>query len=233
MGSALRRFDIKFSILGSNCMEISIVITCHNYARYLGRAIRSSINQSYPKNKYEILVINDASTDETKNIMDSFLGYIRPIHLENNVGLAEARNIGIKRAIGQHVVYVDADDYIGENLILIESLFLREHKDWDAVSCNYDVIDNQGNVLEIKNGKEEPIACGIMFRNDRLFEIGLYDPSFKIMEEKELRQRFEKKYKIGHVNLSLYRYRKHGQNLTNNKQAVEYYTNLLNKKNNK
>jgi len=88
-------------------------------------------------------------------------------------------------------------------------------------------------ILELKNGEEEPIACGIMFRNDRLFEVGLYDPRFKVMEEKELRQRFEQKYKIGHVNLSLYRYRKHDKNLTNNKQAVEYYTNLLNKKNSK
>lgn len=214
-------------------MEISIVITCHNYARYLGRAIRSSINQNCPRNKYEILVINDASTDETKDIMDSFSGYIRPIHLEKNVGLSEARNIGIRRAIGRYIVYVDADDYIGEDLILIESLFLKEHKDWDGVSCNYDVIDNDGNILEVKNGEKEPIACGIMFKNDSLFDIGLYDPNFKVMEEKELRQRFEQKYKIGHVDLSLYRYRKHGKNLTNDKRAVKYYTSLLNKKNNK
>jgi len=212
-------------------VEISIVITCHNYARYLGRAIRSAISQNYPKNKYEVLVVNDASTDETREIMESFLGYVRPIHCENNMGLAAARNIGIKRAIGQYVVYVDADDYIGKNLILVEYLFLRDHKNWDAVSCNYAVIDNHGNILEEKNGEEEPIACGIMFRSDRLFEIGLYDPSFRIMEEKELRQRFELEFKIGHVDLSLYRYRKHDKNLTNDKQAVEYYTNLLNKKN--
>ncbi len=148
-------------------MEISIVITCHNYARYLGRAIRSAINQNFSRRKYEILVVNDASTDETKDVMDSFMGYIRPIHLDKNIGLSEARNIGIKRAIGKYVVNVDADDYISKNLLLIESAFLEQHVEWDAVSCDYDLIDNNGNVLETKNGKDEPIACGIMFNKDK------------------------------------------------------------------
>ncbi len=212
-------------------MEISIVITCHNYARYLARAIRSAINQNYSRRKYEILVVNDGSTDETKDIMDSFMGYIRPIHLDENIGLSEARNIGIKRAIGKYVVNVDADDYIGENLLLIESAFLEQHVEWDAVSCDYDIIDNEGNVLEKKDGKEEPIACGIMFNKDKLFEIGLYDPKFKAMEEKELRQRFESKYRIENVGLSLYRYRKHDNNLTNNIEKVEHYSKLLKDKN--
>lgn len=208
-------------------MEISVVITCHNYARYLGRAIRSAINQNYSRRKYEILVINDASTDETRDVMDSFMGYIRPIHLDNNIGLSEARNIGIKRAIGKYVVNVDADDYIGENLLLVESAFLEQHKDWDAVSCDYDLIDDEGNVLETKDGEKEPIACGIMFKKDMLFEIGLYDPNFKAMEEKELRQRFENRYRIKNISLSLYRYRRHDNNLTNNTKKVEQYSKLL------
>ena len=212
-------------------MEISIVITCHNYARYLARGIRSAINQNFPRKKYEILVINDCSTDETKDVMDSFMGYIRPIHLDENIGLSEARNIGIKRAIGKYVVNIDADDYISENLLLIESAFLEQHKEWDAVSCDYDLIDDGGNVLEVKSGKEEPIACGIMFNKDKLFDIGLYDPEFKAMEEKEQRQRFESKYRIENIGLSLYRYRKHGNNLTNNTKKVEHYSKLLEDKN--
>ncbi len=208
-------------------MNISIVITCHNYARYLGRSIRSAINQNYSRKKYEILVVNDASTDETRDVMDSFMGYIRPVHLDKNIGLSEARNIGIKRALGKYVVNVDADDYIGESLLLIESAFLEQHVRWDAVSCDYDLIDDEGNVLETKNGKEYPIACGIMFKKDMLFDIGLYDPRFKAMEEKELRQRFENKYKIENISLSLYRYRRHNNNLTNNIKKVEHYSKLL------
>ena len=209
-------------------MENSIVITCHNYARYLGRAIRSAINQNFPKNNYEILVVNDASTDETREVMDSYMGYIRPINLESNVGLSEARNIGIKRSVGKYIVYVDADDYISENLILVETLYLKQHNDWDAVSCDYDVIDEEENIIEMKSGKKEPIACGILFRKDKLFDIGLYNPEFKAMEDVELRGRFEAKYKIENISLSLYRYRKHENNLTNNKKMMKYYGNLLN-----
>ena len=208
-------------------MEISIVITCHNYARYLGRAIRSAINQRYPKNKFEILVVNDASTDETKDVMDSFVGYIRPIHLTENVGLSEARNVGIKRSIGRYVIHLDADDYIGENILLIEKMFLDNHKDWNAVSCDYDLIDDQGAVIEIIQGEKHPIACGIMFDKDCLFDVGLYNPQFKAMEEQELRRRFEEKYRIGHVSLSLYRYRRHENNLTNDKEMMQHYKRML------
>ncbi len=212
-------------------MEISIVITCHNYAQYLGRSIRSAINQTFPRNQYEILVIDDASTDETKDVMDSYSGYIRPIHLKKNAGLSVARNTGIKMSIGKYVVVVDADDYIGENLLLIESLFLSDHKEWDAVSCDYDLIDDAGNVFDRKSGKEEPIACGILFKKDKLFDIGLYNPKYKAMEEVELRQRFEEKHRIENVNLSLYRYRKHDNNLTNNQQLMDHYSTLLKKDN--
>ena len=208
-------------------MEISIVITCHNYARYLARAIRSAINQNYSRKKYEILVVNDASTDETRDVMDSFMGYIRPIHLDKNIGLSEARNIGIKRAIGKYVVNVDADDYIGENLLMIESAFLEQHIEWDAVSCDYDLIDDEGNVLETKDGNEYPIACGIMFHKQQLFEIGLYDEKFKYQEEREMRIRFEKKYKIHRLELPLYRYRRHDRNITNNHKEMEKYNKSL------
>lgn len=213
-------------------MQVSIVITCHNYAKFLGRAIRSAISQNFPKDQFEILVINDSSTDESKDVMDSFMGFIRPIHLEENVGLAAARNLGIKRALGKYVVNLDADDYMGENLILVESIYLDEHKDWDAVSCNYDLIEEDGSIIETRNGKKDKIACGIMFRKDRLIDIGLYDPAFRSVEEEELRNRFEKKYRIENIDLSLYRYRRHSQNMTDNKEQMEHYKKLMHKKHN-
>ena len=174
-----------------------------------------------------MIVINDASTDETRDVMDSYIGFIRPIHLAENVGLSAARNIGIKRAIGKYVVHVDADDYISEHLILIESLFLEQNTNWGAISCDYDIIDDAGTVISLEAGNKNPIACGITFRKDLLFDIGLYNPEYMAMEEVELRQRFEDKYKIGHVNLSLYRYRKHENNLTSNKELMRFYKKKL------
>ena len=56
--------------------------------------------------------------------MSSFAGFIKQIHLEKNLGLSSARNEGIKQAIGRYVINLDADDYVDDNLLLVESIFL-------------------------------------------------------------------------------------------------------------
>ena len=77
---------------------------------------------------------------------------------------------------------------------------------------------------------EAPIACGIMFRKKQIEEIGLYDESFLLHEEQELRIRFEKKYRIHRLELPLYRYRKHEGNMTNNQKAMKFHhKRLINK----
>jgi glycosyltransferase involved in cell wall biosynthesis len=72
---------------------ISIIITSYNYQKYIERAIRSTLKQSVPKDEYEILVINDASTDSTKEILENYKDDVRVVHIEKNVGLAAARNV--------------------------------------------------------------------------------------------------------------------------------------------
>ena len=211
-------------------MQVSVIITCHNYARYLARSIRSAVNQSFDRKDYEIIVVNDGSTDETKKVMQSFEGLIKPLHLKKNVGLAAARNEGIKKAIGRYVVNLDADDYMDDNLLMVESLFLNFNALWDAVSCDYYLVDENENHIGRISGKDKPIACGVMIRTDRLFEIGLYDEKFKMREEEDLRIRFEKKHNIHNIELPLYRYRKHEKNMTNNKKDMEKFKKILHSK---
>ena len=211
-------------------MKISVIITCHNYAKYLSRAIRSAIDQTLDKRNYEIIVIDDASTDETKEVMNSYEGFIRPIFLKENVGLAQARNIGIRAALGRYVINLDADDYFDEKILYIESLFLGHNPEWGAVSCDYIIVDDKEKHIKRVSGKEHPIACGIMLRKDLLYDIGLYDSKFKVREEEELRKRFEKKYTIINLDIPLYRYRRHRKNLTKNKKEMEKYKKKLIKK---
>lgn len=213
-------------------MQVSVIITCHNYARYLARAIRSAINQSVNKNEYEVIVVDDASTDETQLVMEAFKGHIKPINLKKNLGLAAARNKGIRSSLGRYVVNLDADDYMDENLILVESMFLNSNPSWDAVSCDYIVVDDDENHIERVNGDELPIACGVMFRTDRLFEVGLYDEKFKMREEEDLRIRFQKDHMIRNIELPLYRYRRHGNNMTKNKKAMKEFAKFLKTKHN-
>lgn len=208
-------------------MQVSVIITCHNYARFLSRAIRSAINQTLDKKEYEIIVVDDASTDETPQVMKTYSGRIKPLTLYKNVGLAAARNEGIKSALGRFVVNLDADDYMDENLLFTESLFLNLNPSWDAVSCDYYLVDENEQHIGRISGAEKPIACGVMFRTDLLLGIGLYDVNFKMREEEELRIRFEKNHKIRNIDLPLYRYRKHENNMTSNKEGMEEYQKIL------
>jgi glycosyltransferase involved in cell wall biosynthesis len=214
-------------------VQVSVIITCHNYARYLSRAIRSAINQSLDKKDYEIIVVDDGSTDETRKVMKTYSGKIKPLILKENVGLAAARNEGIKSALGRFVVNLDADDYMDENLLHIEMTFLNFNPAWDAVSCDYFLVDENEKHIGRISGAEKPIACGVMFRTDLLFEVGLYDENFKLREEEDLRLRFEKKHLIRNIELPLYRYRKHDNNMTNNKKKMDEYKKALKKKHKK
>ena len=71
-----------------------------------------------------------------------------------------------------------------------------------------------------------------MFRTDRLFKIGLYDENFKMREEEDLRIRFEKSHIIKNIELPLYRYRKHENNMTNNTEGMKKYKKILKTKHN-
>ena len=209
---------------------VSIIITAYNYERYIERAIRSCLVQSLSKNQYEVIVVNDCSADNTRKVLENYKEDVRVFNLEKNVGLAAARNFGAKKALGQFIMFLDADDYIQRDLLLIQKTFLTENNSLDAVSVDYYLVDERGNHTAHVNSEEKPIACGIMFRKDLLFDVGLYDESFRAREEEDLRIRFLKKHSIYNIILPLYRYRMHDSNLTKNEQEMDKYKQKLDDK---
>ncbi|GIV28436.1 MAG: hypothetical protein KatS3mg027_2250 [Bacteroidia bacterium] len=214
-------------------MVVSVVITVYNYDKYIERCLRSVMDQSLNKDLYEIIIVNDGSTDKTKEILENYTDVARVFHLDKNRGLSYARNFGIKKAKGQFVVFVDADDYIQKDMLFIQKTFLTENNKLDAVSVDYYLVDERGTHLEHVNAEERPIACGIMFRKDFLFDIGLYDEEFLAREDEDLRIRFLKKYKIYNIILPLYRYRMHDSNLTKDKEKMDKHFEKLVKKHKK
>jgi hypothetical protein len=165
--------------------------------------------------------------------LDYYKKKIKIVNLPKRKGLAYARNEGIRSSSGRYIVCLDADDYMHNDLIYIESCFLNLNTHWDAVSCDYVIVDEHEEHIKRVSAEKEPIACGVMFRVERLIEIGLYDPKFEANEEKDLRLRFEKKgYLIKNIDLPLYRYRRHSTNITNNKEKMEKYDKLLKEKHN-
>jgi glycosyltransferase involved in cell wall biosynthesis len=210
-------------------MDISVVIPCYNGEKYIARAIRSVLDQCYDNDLYEVIVVNDGSNDNTSKILDYYSDRVKIITNEKNFGLAYSRNEGIRNSKGRYILCVDADDYIHRDLLKIESSFLNLNPQWDAVSCDYFLIDDNEEHLCRIDANENPIACGILFRIERLIDIGLYDKKFKANEEKELRYRFEKKgYKIHHLPIPLYRYRRHENNMTNDSNLIKDWMETLN-----
>ncbi len=207
--------------------KVSVIVATYNQDKFIGRCLRSLLHQTMPRKDYEIIVINDASTDNTSFALDLFKdpvdSLIKIINNEKNKGLPGSLNRGIQLSQANYIVRVDSDDFVNTNFINFLYIYLEENKDIDAVSCDYLVLDDNEVVLERKNSLKDPIACGIMFRRAHLLNIGLYDEKFKCNEEKELRYRFLEKYKINRLEIPLYRYRRHDSNLTNNKKLMEIY----------
>jgi glycosyltransferase involved in cell wall biosynthesis len=213
---------------------VSLIITTYNYAQFIERAIRSGLDQSLSKADFEVIVVNDASTDATEIILENYSDVVRVYNLKANLGLAGARNFGIHKARGQFIAFLDADDYLHSESLRVQNLFLNENNAFDAVAIDYYIVNERGQHIEHISSSEKPIACGIMFRKDYLFNIGLYDEDFKAREEEDLRIRWEQAgYGIYHIPVPLYRYRMHENNLTKDNQKMSDSQLKLNQKHNK
>jgi glycosyltransferase involved in cell wall biosynthesis len=209
---------------------VSVIVPVFNHEKYIGRCIRSLMAQDYPREDFEIIVIDDGSNDRTPYALELFHDEITLIKNETNRGLPASLNRGIHASTAPYVVRVDSDDYVNAYFLRILSMSLSNNLYMDAVACDYLTVDEREEVLGRNNCLENPIACGIMFRTEQLIDIGLYDESFLLHEERDLRFRFLEKYSIHRLELPLYRYRRHDKNITNDKEAMEHHMgNLIGK----
>lgn len=210
---------------------VSVIVPVHNQEKYIGRCLRSLLHQSLPQSEYEIIIINDGSTDKTEYALNLFEGdIIKVIHHNENKGLPAALNEGIINAKGKYIVRVDSDDYVNMHYLLFMSTYLEMNSYMDAVACDYILVDSDETVIEVKNFLDEPIGCSTMFRRVQLLNIGMYDTNMKAHEDKDLLLRFEGKYKIHRIELPLYRYRKHDNNMTNDTELLNSYMEKLKSK---
>lgn len=209
---------------------VSVIVPVFNQEKFIGRCLRSLISQNYPRELFEIVVIDDGSHDLTPYALELFREEITLVRNDSNLGLPASVNRGIRASSAPYVVRVDSDDYVNSNFLRVLTLFLANNLYMDAIACDYFMVDDREEVLARKNCEQDPIACGIMFRTEQLIDIGLYDESFLLHEDRDLRYRFLQKYRIHRVELPLYRYRRHENNITNNAEAMDLHmANLIEK----
>ena len=208
--------------------KVSVIIPCFNHEKFIGRCLRSILDQNLDRKDYEIIVVDDGSKDNSLKIINTFKKDIKIISNNKNKGLPYSLNVGIKSSKSKYVVRLDSDDYVNKNFLLFLLEFIeRNSEEIDAVSCDYLVVNDQEKIISKENCLKKPIACGIIFKTSHLISLGLYNEKFLLKEDEELRKRYEKKYKILRLQLPLYRYRRHGKNITNNRRRLKKYSKLL------
>lgn len=217
-------------------VDTSVIITNHNNEKYLGRAIRSCLKQSMESSRFEVIVVDDASTDQSREIIEGFGDRIVSIFLKENVGVAEASNVGIRNALGSFVIRVDSDDYIGENTLLFMTELLLSNHEMGFIYADHIRVDKEERPMERVNLSTPELifrhGAGILFRKSYLETIGLYDPEFKNAEDFDLLKRYIKNFNGYHLSLPLYRYRIHDTNMTKDEDArKEWEQKSENKKN--
>ena len=214
--------------------SICVVIAAYNEEKFIGRCLRSLLNQSLEKKFYEIIVVDDGSTDKTNYALSLFRdpnnSILKIITNKKNIGLPASLNHGIKHTTAKYIIRVDGDDFVNKNFLEILRYYLDSNPEADAVACDYYLLNDKEEVIKRMDCKKNPIACGIMFRRDQMIEVGLYDEDFLYQEEKEFRIRFEKKFKINRLELPMYRYRMHEKNITKDTFKMDfYYDKIINK----
>lgn len=120
---------------------ISIIVPCYNSSSYLNRCLKSLVNQSY--SNIEIILVDNGSEDNTLEICKSYQLHDNriKIYIERKGNQGAARNLGINKATGDYLMFVDSDDYVSKNFCQIAISSIQEYKS-DICIFNYTTVKN-------------------------------------------------------------------------------------------
>lgn len=151
---------------------LSVIVAAYNVEKYIEKCINSLVNQTY-KN-LEILVVNDGSTDNTKEIMEKYEKEYKNLKLLNkeNGGLSSARNYGINHSKGEYITFVDGDDYIDEKMY-DEMLNIMIREDSDMCVCNFrKIYSNKIKIPKLNYTLfKGELVHNFLLRHDEIFAI--------------------------------------------------------------
>ena len=169
-------------------VKISVIITCYNLEKYISRAINSCLNQTMPDENYEVIVVDDASTDGSWDAIKQFNGLVKTVRHAANLGVSAASNAGIRAAAGEYVVRVDGDDYINKNFLHTVCEVLDWNDDIGFVYLDHILVNKSNTRIQSINTLPKLLdhGAGIVFRKFYLESLGLYDESLRNREDYDL-----------------------------------------------
>ena len=200
-------------------MDISVIVTNFNYGKLIRRCLRSLLNQHISHDNYEIIVVDDASTDGSLDICDEFIKEIKTIKNTTNLGVGNASSIALELAKGEYFMRVDSDDYISSELVLNFAPILDHNENIDFVYGDLLRINKKGQSKErISLNTSEKVkqhGAGILFRRRSLLNAGGYNKNLRNSEDYELITKLLNLNAKGfHYPAPLYRYYESEHNLS-------------------
>jgi glycosyltransferase involved in cell wall biosynthesis len=154
-------------------VRFSVIIPVFNGAKTLERAIRSVLAQTYPA--FEIIVVNDGSSDETEDIAAGFGDQVRYCY-QQNAGVSAARNAGAKLAQGNWLAFLDADDYYYQDRLRLHAEFIAADPDLDFLTGDFDYRRPDGDLIR-RSMESTPLGKILIERAD--------DKGRIVMEERD------------------------------------------------
>lgn len=217
----------KQDFINKNDAFVTVIVPAYNVEKYIGKCIDSLLEQRY-KN-YEMIIINDGSCDNTGEICEEYARRekrITVIHTENR-GVSEARNLGLKKANGEYIVFVDSDDFVSENYLelLVEGIVKN---DVDLCCVDYYEVYSNKTICHADEDDEknmvmsETDAINLLHKKE-YFRGYLWDKIFikKIIDENQII--FDKQVKIWEDMLFCLKYMINCRKVLYIRKPVYYY----------
>ena len=186
---------------------VSVIIPTYNRYNFIKEALNSVFSQTYKK--LEVIVVDDGSTDETEKITGEFPEIIYLSH-KKNMGVAAARNTGIKASSGEFITFLDSDDLWLPEKIEKQVDFFKKNPDYPVVQTEETWIKNGKKVNPRKIHKKEGgyiferslklcliSPSAVMMKRELFDEVGLFDENLKAAEDYDLWLRITWKYPVG------------------------------------
>lgn len=217
-----------------NNPKISIVMSVYNGEKYLDESIQSILTQTFED--FEFIILNDCSTDNSLHVIEKYSDKDNRIFLINNnvnLGLTKSLNLGIKKAKGQYIARIDADDIALQERLKIQFDYLEKNKDIFLVGSGAYYVDENGKIITTKKAltettdieKELPtLNClhhpTIMFRHEGF----IYREKFVYTQDYDFYLRLlSSNKKISNIPQPLIKYRINPSAISWSKQSKQKY----------
>lgn len=210
-------------------MDVSIIIATYNYEQFIEKCLCSCLSQTPSGLDYEIIVVDDGSTDNTAQILGAIDNHKVTCYRIINSGIEKASNFGFSKSKGKYIVRVDADDVLLPNYLVCMKDFLLEN--FDFIYPDYRVINQDDQVVNecsLPDFDKSEIICrgdflatGTLVKSKVIQNLEGYDTAQKNngLENYEFILRCIRSGFIGHhVPNILFEYRRHSENISNKKR---------------